>query len=87
MPTEILIIGDKEKSKELLQSTYHSYLPNRLIIGLRSDQELPFKSPLFTNKTQINDLPTAFVCQNYVCDTPTNDPIQLQSTIFKESND
>ena len=86
MPTEILIIGDKEKSKELLQSIYHSYLPNRLIIGLRSDQELPFKSPLFTNKTQINDLPTAFVCQNYVCDTPTNDPIQLQSTIFKESN-
>ena len=57
------------------------------MIGLRSYKELPFESPLFTNKTQINDLPTAFVCQNYVCDTPTNDPIRLQSTIFKESND
>ena len=87
MPTEILIIGDKENSKKLLDSAYYSYLPNRLIIGLRNDKELPFESPLFINKTQHHNLPTAFVCHNYVCDTPTNDPIQLQSTIFKESND
>jgi hypothetical protein len=33
----------------------------------------------------LNDKPTAYVCENYVCDLPTNDPAKLEELLRTRS--
>ena len=73
---EITIVGSKnnKKTQSLLDQVYKTYLPNKILIGL--DQENSSISNLaFTKyKQAIANQPTVYLCQNYECDLPTNDP-------------
>ena len=73
---EITIVGSKnnKKTQSLLDQVYKTYLPNKILIGL--DQENSSISNLaFTKyKQAIANHPTVYLCQNYECDLPTNDP-------------
>ena len=53
---------------------YSRYLPNKVVTGYdpsRSDGHDDY--PLLEDKYMVNDLPTAFVCENYACMLPATD--------------
>ena len=84
-PKEIAIIGAKEDqdTDKLKDVVFHTYIPNRIIVG-RHNPDNGITSPLLDGKEQQNDKPTAYVCENYTCLNPTNDPRTLLTQLSDE---
>ena len=71
---EVAIIGDSyDKRTQLLkQAVWSKYRPD--VIMASSEFPPPAGSPfLLENRPQFNGLPTAFVCEGFVCQHPVND--------------
>ena len=73
------IDGDKNKDETLsLKQAVHSlFSPNTLLVGWNPSEATFFKSPLFANRSLVNDQPTAFLCLEFQCQLPTSDPMVL----------
>jgi len=69
-------------TKTLLTAVRRRYLP-RSVIALHplDDDAIEALVPFLTQQTMINNKPTAYVCENYVCKLPTNDPQKLQTLL------
>ena len=79
-PYEVAIIGEREASdtKMLLETVYSSYLPNKVVAGSsENDEEATQLVPLLANRPMRGGRPTAYVCVNYACQSPTTDPAEL----------
>ena len=83
-PKEVAIIGDRgdAATDALVSEVYRHYLPNRVIVGGNravgtSDVGAPYAVPLLDGREKIDGLPTAYVCQSYVCQLPVTDPNAL----------
>jgi uncharacterized protein YyaL (SSP411 family) len=77
-PKEIAIMGDPAdaKTRELLQEVFHIYLPNKVVAcGTGSE---PY---LLKGRTQVNGLPTAYVCRNFTCSLPVTASKTLAESI------
>ena len=76
---EIAIIGDPgdTETQALMSEVYRNYLPNRVFLGQASEDGTLVGLPLLDDRDQINGRPTAYVCQNFVCQLPVNDPTAL----------
>ena len=75
-PREIAVVGpmDDAGTLSLLDEVFSRYLPNKVVTGYdpaRSDGYDDY--PLLEDKYMVNDLPTAFVCENYACMLPATD--------------
>ena len=70
---EIAIIGEKEdtQTERMLTALHNIYLPNKVIA--LSDSIEDNTLPLLANRSQIDNTTTAYVCEDYVCKTPTTD--------------
>jgi uncharacterized protein YyaL (SSP411 family) len=72
---EIAILGDpaNPKTQALLLPLWQSYRPHLLLAA--APYPPPDGSPaLLENRPLLNDRPTAYVCQGFVCRQPVNDP-------------
>ena len=78
-PKEIAIVGDRtaQDTRGLLAEVYRSFLPNRVLVGLDGAEDTSAMSPLMEGRTTLNDRATAYVCRQYVCGLPVNDPEAL----------
>jgi uncharacterized protein YyaL (SSP411 family) len=79
-PYEVAIIGEREApgTKTLLETVYSSYLPNKVVAGSsENDEEATQLVPLLANRPMRGGRPTAYVCVNYACQSPTTDPAEL----------
>ena len=79
-PYEVAIIGEREApdTKMLLETVYSSYLPNKVVAGSsEKDEEATQLVPLLANRPMRGGRPTAYVCVNYACQSPTTDPAEL----------
>ena len=77
---EVAIVGDRDDddTAELVHEVFRNYLPNRVFVGRLHDATADGSElPLLEGRTQINGHPTAYVCENYVCQLPVNDPAAL----------
>ncbi len=75
---EIAIIGDGgDGARELALEVYRHYLPNRVLVGLRVDDDTTAELPLVKDRSRIEGRATAYVCRNYTCDLPVNEPEAL----------
>ena len=74
---EVAIIGDVggEDTRSLLKVALGTYRPNMILAVGHSGQT--GEIPLLSNKTQINGLATAYVCNNFTCKKPTTDSNEL----------
>ncbi len=62
------------------------YNPNKVVVLLsESDEEMKNIASFTENYSSINDKATAYVCQNYVCNLPTNDPKEMISLLDENS--
>ena len=80
-----VIIGAKEDqdTDKLKDVVFHTYIPNIIIVG-RHNPDNGITSPLLDGKEQQNDKPTAYVCENYTCLNPTNEPQTLLAQLSDE---
>ena len=78
-PKEIAVVGDRTATdtKSLLSEVYRSFLPNRVLVGLSGADGVAVRSPLMEGRSRLNDRATAYVCRQYVCGLPVNDPEAL----------
>lgn len=74
-PKEVVIVGGESSpaSTDLFRTVWKTFLPNKVLAGAPPGID----SPLLEGKAALNGLPTAFVCENYACLTPTGDPQEL----------
>ncbi len=83
-PKEIAVIGNptQEETKSLLRQIWQEYLPNKVVAqGTVDDPTGPSLIPLLQDRRTVNNTPTAYVCENYVCREPTTDPERLLTLI------
>ena len=75
VPKEIAIIGPREDpaTQCLLDTVFGRYLPNKVVVGA-PDGGMDGDLPLLAQREMVEGRPTAYVCQNYVCQLPVTDP-------------
>ena len=74
-PKEIAIVGKNPADfSALLSETWQPYLPNKVVApGIADQPEAAEVVPLLENRPLINNLATAYVCQNYTCQQPVTE--------------
>ena len=77
-PREVVVIGepDSAETKSLLRAAHAKYMPNLVLAGAPDQVENPI-SPLLEARALVNGEPTAYVCENYVCQLPVTRPEAL----------
>jgi uncharacterized protein len=77
-PKEIAIVGnDPFDIQPLVREAWRQYLPNKVVAPSFGIDIIP----LLANRPLVNDLPTAYVCVNYACQQPVNDPAELRAQL------
>ena len=81
---EITIVGSKSNKDtlNLLNEVYKTYIPNKILIGLNNENNSISNLAFTKYKQTIANQPTAYLCQNYECDLPTNDPKVLSKQLL-----
>jgi uncharacterized protein YyaL (SSP411 family) len=81
-PKEIAIIGpsDAAGTQALRKLVFDRFLPNRVIAGA-ADESSAAHIPLLADRTARGGLPTAYVCEGYVCQAPVTEPTALAAQL------
>ena len=79
---EIAIVGDRADSRtsSLVSEVYRHFVPNRVFLGMNDEaMQGPEASdiPLLEGRKKVDEKPTAYVCQNYVCQLPVTKATDL----------
>ena len=82
-PTEVVIVSGPQDpaTVPLLRAVHGSYFPNRVLVGLSPNESEPLDTPLLEGRTAVNGSSTAYVCHQYACELPTNDPETLKAQL------
>ena len=78
---EVAIIGprDDADTRALLDTVFQRFMPNKVVAGswdagpVAEDDSVP----LLQGRGMVNGRPTAYVCRNYACQLPVNEPVAL----------
>ena len=78
-PKEIVLVvpQTREEAQPLLDELRATFLPNRILAVVAEGDELDSHTaliPLLEGKVVRDSKPTAYVCENRICDLPTTDP-------------
>jgi len=79
-PQHIVIVGEKESASELLSATREGFAPSRFVV-LLDEASRPFweaRQEFLRGMKRIDEQPTAFVCQNFACQSPTTSAIEVR---------
>jgi len=80
-PKEIAIVGEETDpaTLALLDIVHGRYLPNMVMAGsnLSALEQGSKATPLLQGRGMVGGRPTAYVCQNYVCQLPVTEPEAL----------
>ena len=76
-PKQILIAGQQNSSdtKAILHTIHRRFIPNKIIVladGGEAHNLLATNLKVLKNLDQIDGKATAYVCENYICQLPTN---------------
>ncbi len=84
---EIVLAGQKDdpQTQEMLKSLYSRFIPNKVVI-LRPASDEAAKDiislvPFVENQKALGNRTTAYVCENYNCQFPTNDVYQFKELL------
>ncbi len=87
--SEVSIVGDMDHSdtQALLKALRSHYAPNKIVVfrSENSDQpDIETIAPFMKSHSSINGQATAYVCSNFACLQPTNDPEQMMALLNKK---
>ncbi len=86
---EVAILGDREsaQTQAMVDTLWKQYQPHLVAaisepnINLEVPRHLQGFPKLLENRTLLNDQPTAYVCQGFVCQQPVNSPEELEDQL------
>ena len=83
---EIVVVGDRlsEDTQSMLRHIQESFLPNKVVILKPSDsqqKEVVRIAPFTKTQIAMNGKATAYVCQNYACESPTTNITEMMSSL------
>ena len=87
-PKEIALLGDPSDpvTVELKRQIWNRYLPNKIVAASNTDDQRGQEMvPLLRDRSLLNGLPTAYVCENYTCKQPVTDPKLLAEQLNRPS--
>jgi uncharacterized protein YyaL (SSP411 family) len=82
-PKEIAIVGrpNAPDTVGLLRTVFDRFAPNKVVASAAPDTAPP-EIPLLVERPSIGGAATAYVCQNYVCQTPVTSPDDLAAQLL-----
>ena len=83
-PKEIAVVGPRSDpgTRALLDTIFGRYLPNRVVAGRETDGPAAAgDTPLLEEKGMMDGRPTAYVCENYLCQSPVTDAEALAAQL------
>lgn len=90
---EIVLAGDRQDPllEELLKTVRGNYLARKVVVLRPTDDaklgKLSDLLPFVENQGALNGKATAYVCQNYICDLPTQKPAKLKQLLRVRSGE
>jgi len=84
-PKEIAIIGDTDapETQLLINEIWKRYLPNKVVAQASPDAVAAAATiPLLRDRSQLDNMATAYVCEHFTCKEPTISPIELASQLL-----
>nr|MBA3321182.1 thioredoxin domain-containing protein [Pyrinomonadaceae bacterium] len=87
-PKEIVIVGSPgaEDTRALAREVWKEYLPNKVIAQTaEEDERQAAVLPLLKDRPTVAGKATAYVCENYTCRQPVNDPQELAALLFSNA--
>jgi uncharacterized protein len=87
-PVEVALVGDpaSEEARALAGVVYGQYLPNSVLAGRApEDEEAPALVPLLAERGEREGRATAYVCEDYACQSPTTDPEELARQLHEQT--
>ncbi len=82
---EIVIAGDRNspETRQFLEVLSSEYLPNKVVIlkDAANGEEISKIAPYTQSHSSINGKTAAYVCSNYECRLPTDDPVRMLELI------
>lgn len=86
-PRQIVIAGkpDASDTRAMLRVTHRLFLPNRILMladGVAGQEFLSSRVEFLKSVKPLAGKATAYVCENYVCQLPTDDPAILEKLLF-----
>ena len=87
--SEVIIAGKMEQpdTQALLKTLRISFAPNKIVVFRPESSEQPdieTIAPYVQPYRSINGRATAYVCSNFKCSLPTNDPDQMMNLLNKK---
>ena len=79
---EVAVVGDLDslETKAILDTIWNTYRP-RQVNAISAFPPRSDSPPLLQDRPLLNNQTTAYVCQNFVCNQPTNDPQELETQL------
>jgi uncharacterized protein YyaL (SSP411 family) len=84
-PQEIAVIGNPDSSETqlLVDQIWKAYVPNKVVATAPpGDKKAAALIPLLRNRPQVDNRPTAYLCEHFACKVPTNNPAELASQLL-----
>jgi uncharacterized protein YyaL (SSP411 family) len=86
---EIVISGDPalDDTKSMINAIYKIFLPNKVLLFRSQGSDgirLAGLSPYTEFMTPVNHRPTVFVCEQYACQAPISDIVQLEAVLKQQ---
>jgi len=79
---EVALLGEAaHPNMHALQDTLWKTFRPRTVAAISNNPPDPGSPPLIQGRSIVNDLPTAYVCQNFTCRLPVNDPALFESQL------
>jgi len=86
-PKEIAVIGQRNNTMtmKLLRVLFNSWIPNKVVAAREPDDTGHLADlVLLENRGMINNQPTVYLCEQYSCQTPVNDPNVLREQLSRD---
>jgi len=85
-PKQIVIAGKPEApdTRAMLRVAHRQFLPNRILLladGASGQEFLSSRVEFLKSVKPLAGKATAYVCENYVCQLPTDDPATLEKLL------
>jgi uncharacterized protein YyaL (SSP411 family) len=87
--SEVIIAGkmDHSDTQTLLRNLRKSFVPNKIVVfrpEIPAPPDIETIAPFVQSHSSINGRATAYVCTNFACSLPTNDPKQMMELLNKK---
>ena len=75
--------NDASEVAPLLDVLRGAYLPNLLLVGAKADND-PSPTPLLQDRPAVDGHATAYLCEHFICQTPTTDATELRHQLEEQ---